>query len=82
MQFVDFSVALRELPGVRQYQVVQDGIEEFTVKVSASRKLDREITSIVERHLGYLPERLRIEYVDAIPRGPNGKYRTSICNIE
>ena len=82
VQYVDLSVALRELPGVSQYQIIQDGLEDFTIKLSATRNLDAEVGAIMAEHLGYRPERIKVEYVDAIPRGPNGKYRTAICNID
>jgi phenylacetate-coenzyme A ligase PaaK-like adenylate-forming protein len=79
--FVDIAIALREIPGVRQFQVVQDGIEEFTIKVSAQRNIDQEIAEIFRKHLGYWPQLATIEYVETIPRAANGKYRTSICNV-
>ena len=50
--------------------------------VAATRNLDREIRDSFVHHMGYLPHNLRIEYVDSIPRDPNGKYQTAICRIQ
>ncbi|TVQ27742.1 MAG: hypothetical protein EA382_03065 [Spirochaetaceae bacterium] len=81
MLFVEFSIALRELPGVRQYKVIQDGVEDFRVLLSAERDLDREIMGVFQAHLGYLPGNVRTEYLDTIPRDPNGKYQTLVSNV-
>ncbi len=80
--FADLSVLLLNLPGMRQYQVIQDEVESFRVKIVASENLDEEIQAAFESHFGYLPERLTIEYVDEIPKGENGKYYASICRVE
>ena len=79
--FVDISVALREIPGMRQYQVIQNAVEEFTVKVVSMKNVDQDVHSVFERHLGYVPDRVSMEYMTEIPRETNGKYRTSICNV-
>jgi phenylacetate-CoA ligase len=79
--FVDLSVALRRIPGVRQYKVVQDGIEDFAVRLNANHNVDGEVRRAFEAHMGYVPENLNMEYVEFIPRDPNGKFRTSVCNV-
>jgi len=79
--FVEISIALREIPGMRQYQVIQDGVEEFTVKVAAHHNIDEPIREAFREHLGYVPDRMQMAYLDSIPREPSGKYRTSICNV-
>lgn len=79
--FAGLSVALRDIPGVRQYQVLQDGLENFTVKIVAGRNLDTEVRAAFHAHFGYVPEQLRTEYVGTIPRGPNGKFYASICRV-
>ena len=79
--FTDLSVALRDLPGMRQYQVIQDGLEEFKVRVVSQEALDAGIRLAFEDHFGYLPRQLEVEYVQEIPRGPNGKFYASICHI-
>jgi phenylacetate-coenzyme A ligase PaaK-like adenylate-forming protein len=79
--FVEISIALRELPGMRQYQVIQNGVEEFTVTVAAQHNVDEGVRAAFRDHFGYVPEQMRIEYVESIPRAPNGKFQTSICNV-
>ena len=79
--FVEIAIALREIPGMRQYQVIQDGLEEYTVKVAAQKNIDTEVRTVFQKHLGYIPSQMAIRYVEEIPRAANGKYRTSICNV-
>ena len=71
----------RDTPGMRQYQVIQDGVQEFTVKVAAHHNIDEPIRAAFREHLGYVPDRMQMVYLDSIPREPSGKYRTSICNV-
>ena len=77
--FADLSVSLRSMPGMRQYQVIQDAVDEFTVKVVADRNLDADIRAAFLEHFGYLPLDLRVEYVNLIPREKNGKFHAAIC---
>ncbi len=82
--FTDLSVALRDLPGIVQYQVIQDEIEKFVAKVVLQEGAPIPgvgIRQVMEQHLGYLPESLDIEKVEEIPRGKNGKFYASICNL-
>ena len=69
------------MPGMKQYKVVQDGVEEFTVRINSERRDDTAIRDAFEDYFGYIPKKLKLEYVDSIPRDPNGKYQTSICNV-
>jgi phenylacetate-coenzyme A ligase PaaK-like adenylate-forming protein len=78
--FADLSVQLRDLPGMRQYQVIQHDLDTFTVRVVADRRLDAEIRAALAAHFG-APVEVRVEAVDAIPRGPNGKFYASICEL-
>lgn len=78
--FMKLSSALRNMPGMKQYKVVQDGVEEFTVRINSERRDDTAIRDAFEDYFGYVPKKLKLEYVDSIPRDPNGKYQTSICN--
>jgi phenylacetate-CoA ligase len=78
--FIDLSVALRDLPGMRQYQVIQEEVERFTVKVAASTDLGGEIRSVFTGEFGYTPQ-IDIETVESIPRDPNGKFYASICRV-
>lgn len=78
--FFDISIALRDLPGIRQYQVIQEELDLFTVKVVSVRPLADEITRIFERQFGYRP-RLDVIPVESIPREPSGKFHVSICKV-
>jgi len=78
--FMALSVSLRNLPGMRQFQVIQEELERFTVKVVADGPIDDGVRAEFEREFGYLP-RIGIERVDAIPREPSGKFYASICRI-
>jgi phenylacetate-CoA ligase len=78
--FINLSVTLRDLPGMRQYQVVQEGREFFRVRVAASGNLDAAIAAAFAAEFGYTPQ-IEIESVDAIPRDPNGKFYASICRV-
>jgi len=78
--FTTLSVALRDIPGMRQYQVVQDGVEEVCVKYVAERDLTPEITREIKQEFGYVHDYFTTAKVDSIPRGKNGKYYASICH--
>lgn len=78
--FLTLPVALRELPGMRQFQVIQQDLEHFTVKVSSARDLGPEIRAAFAAEFGYEP-RIDIEPVEHIPRDPNGKFYATICRI-
>ncbi len=79
--FADLSVALKEIPGIRQYQVLQESLESFTVRVVSPRTVETEVKAAFLDHFGYLPYDLTVEYLDAIPREPNGKFYASICRV-
>lgn len=77
----NLSVAIREIPGIRQFQIIQDGIEDYTIRLVADSPVDAIIREQMERHIGYCPEKVRILYEQSIPRGPGGKLRTTINNM-
>lgn len=78
--FINLSVALRDLPGMGQYQVIQEDVERFTVKVAAATGLDAEIREVFLQEFGYAPQ-IAIEAVESIPRDPNGKFYATICRV-
>jgi len=78
--FVDLSVALRDLPGMRQYQVIQEEVMRFTVKIVAGAHLDEGIHAAFAKEFGYAPA-LDIEYVTDIPRDASGKFFVSMCKV-
>ncbi|HVU24314.1 MAG TPA: hypothetical protein VHE13_09335 [Opitutus sp.] len=78
--FVDFSYRIRDLPGMRQFQVIQEAMDHFVVKVAASRDLEHELRGLFAAEFG--PDvRLDIVPVDTIPREPSGKFYGSICRV-
>jgi len=81
MLSANLSVDIRETPGVRQYQIVQNDIEDMTIKLVSDSNHDERMRALVQDHLGYRPHRLQIDYVAEIPRGPGGKLRTTINNV-
>lgn len=78
--FIDLANALRDLPGMRQYQVIQEEVERFHVKVAAATPLDSDIRDAFARQFGYAP-RIDIEVMDSIPRDPSGKFFASLCRV-
>jgi phenylacetate-CoA ligase len=80
IMFIDLSVAIRDLPGMRQYQVIQETLDDFTVKVVAPEDVDEGIRKAFVEHFGYLPN-LTIEHLDVIHREASGKFHASICKV-
>lgn len=78
--FADLSVMLRDLNEMRQYQVIQHEVEKFTVRLVAPKNLEEKINNCFEKHFSYLPQ-IEFEYLNEIPRHPNGKYYASICEV-
>jgi phenylacetate-CoA ligase len=78
--FVQLSVALRDLPGMRQFQVIQEKLRRFTVNVVGPRSLDAGIHAAFLKEFGY-PPHLDIRHVEEIPRDPSGKFSISICKV-
>ncbi len=78
--FVQLSVALRDLPGMRQFQVIQEELRKFTVKVVGPPEIDPGIRAAFLQEFGY-PPHLDIVHVEDIPRDPSGKFSISICKV-
>lgn len=69
--------AFRDLPGVRQVQLAQVGPAALEVRLVAQRPLDAaqqaQVRAGAAQRLGY-PFEVRFVYLDAIARGPGGKF--------
>ncbi len=78
--FSALSVALRDLPGMKQYQVIQEELERFTVRLVCDRDLQEPIAAAFEAHFGYRPD-LHFEMCESLARDPNGKFYASICKL-
>jgi phenylacetate-coenzyme A ligase PaaK-like adenylate-forming protein len=78
--FVDLSVALRDLPGMRQYQVIQEERTRFTVNLVAPPSVEAGVRAAFAKEFGAEPE-IAFRYLDEIPRDPSGKFYISICKV-
>lgn len=78
--FIELSTALRDLPSMLQYQVIQESIDDFVVLVHSAVPLDGEIKAAFKQEFGY-EANIKIQPVDHIPKDPNGKFYASICRI-
>jgi phenylacetate-CoA ligase len=74
------------VPDIREVQIVQTDVSKFTVRISpldltvgvteqARTMLREKLTDLVG------PAEVAFEEFEAIPRGPNGKFRTVLCEI-
>ncbi|MFK5923055.1 MAG: hypothetical protein QM496_12820 [Verrucomicrobiota bacterium] len=82
-------MAIRDLPGVRRYQVVQEELERFVIKIECEHGVNAEALDlkpkaigVLKDFLGYTPHEVRVDLVEEIPCGENGKYRYSICQVK
>jgi len=79
--FIDLSYKIMTIPGIIRYQVIQNSIESFDVKIISNSKVDKEISQAFNSYFGYTPNNLNIIYVEDLPLGNNGKFYASICKI-
>lgn len=79
--FTDLSVSLRDIEGMHRYQVIQNDIENFIIKVITDKDVDEKVINAFTSYFGYTPDNLKIEYVKDIPLGENRKFYASICKI-
>lgn len=77
--FTDLSVALRDISGMKQYQVVQHSVEQVCVKYVSNADLTSRINEAIENEFGYLPNEFTTQRTDRIERGANGKFYASLC---
>ncbi|MCF6314648.1 MAG: hypothetical protein L3J39_19525 [Verrucomicrobiales bacterium] len=82
-------MAIRDLPGVRRYQVVQEALESFVIKIECEDGVDADALNLKARallalqdFLAYAPDEMRVDFVEEIPCGENGKYQYSICQVK
>ena len=79
------SVAIKHSAGVRLSQIVQDRIEEMTVKVVRGPGYDAgaeaKLISNLRDRVGEAIK-IRIEYVDDIPLTPHGKFKFVISSVD
>ncbi len=71
--------------GMRQYQVIQQAIEQFDLRLvhgegELTAGLKAQVEAAFKRHFGYLPS-LSIMMETEIEREKNGKFYSSECAI-
>jgi phenylacetate-CoA ligase len=75
---------LRDTPGLAQFRVVQESLEQVTVQVAPAGALSeadrRRLAERVQKLLG-ASVRVTVEPVAEIPPEPSGKYRYVISRI-
>lgn len=77
--------ALRELPGLEAYRIVQESRERVRILLAASRPLPADAVATLAAHVRALlgpALRVEIEQPAEIPPEPNGKFRHIICRVE
>ncbi len=72
--------ALVEVEGIREYQIIQDDVDDFTFRYVPMKDVDlRQIEGIFRRHLGDV--RLGFEKVDEIPSTKTGKRKKVMSKL-
>ena len=83
--FTELSVALRNIEGMLQYQVIQDDIEHFTVRLvhlanELTNSMQQQVEAAFQQHFSYLPK-LTVIMENEIEREKNGKFYSSKCTV-
>lgn len=87
--FTELSVALRDIVGMRQYQVIQSTLNEFVLRYTLVNNqpssaninaFESSVKASFKLHFGYLPA-IKFQPEKEILRDPNGKFYASICKI-
>ncbi|CAH0991321.1 Phenylacetate-coenzyme A ligase [Sinobacterium norvegicum] len=83
--FTHLSVALRDIESMRQYQVIQEQLERFTLRLvnprgSEDDTLREEVHQVFYQHFGYQTD-ITIVFEKSIEREQNGKFYSSICRL-
>lgn len=83
IMFANIAVTLRDLPGLRQYQVIQESIDFFRFRYIMKKGFDEaqlqlQIRKALFEYLGFQPEIIFVKEVQ-IEREPSGKFYASIC---
>lgn len=84
--FTKLAAHLRDLPDIKQCQVIQHEVERFEIryvtalKAESEKRLRDEILKIMSDYWGYQPV---VEFTkeQEIKRGANGKFYASICRV-
>ncbi len=85
--FTTLAAHLRDLPGMKQYQVIQHEVERFEIRYvtalesESEKRLRDEIIKIVCEYFGYQPI-VEFSKEQEIKREANGKFYASICRVD
>lgn len=71
------TCSIETVPGLRQYQIIQEARNQVTVRVVPHGTLDSEARELLQRALSpSLPGVVvRVEVLESLPREPSGKFR-------
>lgn len=79
-----FPHMLKDVPGVRRFQVVQDSLERFTLKVVPGPEFGADQEAYVRRELAKVlgsDANLDLQRVDDIPLTASGKFRVTVSRL-
>ncbi len=78
-----WSVYMWKYDRLKQYQFIQDGQKQYTLKVNGAKEFydDDEMKSYLKTVLGNDAE-ITIEHVEGIPVLSSGKFKKTICNYK
>ena len=79
-----FPHMLKDVPGVRRFQVVQDSLERFTLKLVPGAEFGAEQEAYVRREIAKVlgdGTHLDLQRVDEIPLTPSGKFRVTVSRL-
>lgn len=77
---MNFARVLKNLPGIIQWQFIQKGEREYTVRLNINKQNDVEETTIKEiQNIVGNDADIHIEYTDDIPVLASGKRKSVIC---
>ena len=73
--------ALEAYPNVKQFQLIQDGLKRYTIKINTDKKFEQEeeLIKIYKEYLGNDAE-INFNYVNKIPLLASGKRRLTVNN--
>jgi len=80
--FLDYSVMLRDIDGMMQYQVLQNDLEELEIKVKSIKDIKEEIKQKTIQYFGRLPNTFSITEVEAIEKTKSGKFIACINKVK
>jgi phenylacetate-CoA ligase len=68
---------MRDIQGIRQYQVIQEKLDQFTVKIVKDNNFTNKTTECVKEIMKERVEHAEVDIVivDEIPREKSGKFR-------